>query len=239
MRTLPRLLAILSGLLLAGSLSARDLAVSPLRLDLPANKAMTVLTVTNQGSETLLLQAGVKRWSQEGGDNSYSTDNTMIATPALFRLPPGQRQLVRVGWRRQAQPGMDESAWRVFVEEVPEAGNSGSDNGLRVALRLGIPLFVPGRQPGTASLDWQWLPAGPDHPARLRVSNNGHAHARITSIRGEQAGAPTTTLNTLLYVLPGAEQRVQLPAAFPPGISRLTVTDAEGSRSYPLSAPAP
>lgn len=57
LRVLPPILA----LLFSGSLAARDLAISPLRMELPADKAMTVLTITNQGREPVLLQAGVKR----------------------------------------------------------------------------------------------------------------------------------------------------------------------------------
>lgn len=232
MKTLLRRLLPVLGLLLSGTLAARDLAISPLRLDLPAGKAMSVLTVANQGSETLLLQAGVKRWRQDRSGDSYDDDAAMLITPALFRLPPGQRQLVRIGWRRQAQPGDEEKAYRVFIEEVPTTG--GSVNGLRVAMRLVVPLFVAARQPSAAKLDWQWRPAGSDHPAQLLATNHGHRHARITRIQLDG-----TRQDTLLYVLPGAQQVISLPAITPSATSRLSITDAEGTRSYPLSPAAP
>lgn len=240
MTGLLRVLLPILGLLLSGSLAARNLAISPLRMELPTGKAMTVLTITNQGHEPVLLQASVKRWQQTPAADNYSTDGAMLVSPALFRLPPGQRQLVRIGWRRQTSPEEVERAYRVFIEEVPAGGNGERDNTLRILLRLVVPLFVHGRQPATAQLGWQWLPTPADRPAQLLVSNHGTRHARITRIQLDQPGAPALPLETLTYVLPGAQQIISLPGRHQRlSNSQLTVTDTDGTRSYPLPAALP
>jgi fimbrial chaperone protein len=235
LRVLPPILA----LLFSGSLAARDLAISPLRMELPADKAMTVLTITNQGREPVLLQAGVKRWQQTPDADNYSADDAMLVSPALFRLPPGQRQLVRIGWRRQTPPEAVERAYRVFIEEVPDDGNTERDNTLRILLRLVVPLFVHGSQPATPQLSWQWLPTPADSPPQLLVSNHGTGHARITRIQLEQPGNQARPLETLTYVLPNAQQIIRLPGHHRQGSSKLTVTDADGTRSYPLPTVQP
>lgn len=240
MNGLLRILPPILGLLLSGSLAARNLTISPLRMELPADKAMTVLTITNQGREPVLLQASVKRWQQTPDTDNYSADDAMLASPALFRLPPGQRQLVRIGWRRQTPPAEVERAYRVFIEEVPDGGNGERDNALRIHLRLVAPLFVHGRQPAAAQLDWKWLPTPADRPARLLVSNRGTGHARITRIQLEQPDTPALPLETLTYVLPGAQQIISLQGRHQrQSNSQLTVTDSDGTRSYSLPAALP
>lgn len=240
MTGLLRVLLPILGLLLSSSLAARNLAISPLRMELPAGKAMTVLTITNQGREPVLLQASVKRWQQTPDADNYQADDAMLVSPALFRLPPGQRQLVRIGWRRQTPPGEVERAYRVFIEEVPDGGKAERDNSLRILLRLIVPLFVHGRQPATTQLSWQWLPTPADSPAQLLVSNHGTGHARITRIQLEQSGTPALPLETLTYVLPGAQRIITLQGRHQrQSNSQLTVTDTDGTRSYPLPAALP
>lgn len=183
---------------LASVAAAGSLAVSPLRLDIRPGQQMTALTVTNSGIEPILVQAGVKRWQQQNGTDSYDSDSNLLITPALFRLAPGGRQLVRVGWRHQTATPEREQAWRVFLDELPPA-DVAPEPGLHVNLRLGIPLFA---LPAVAS-ETAWH-AEKDAAGNMQLRLDGNVHARITRLRLLDAGQGVLSdSNQLRYVLPG------------------------------------
>ena len=63
-----------------------------------------------------------------------------MATPPIFTVPPKGTQVIRVGLRRaaDAQQGL---SYRMFLQEVPPPPRQGLQ-GLQVALRLSLPVFV-------------------------------------------------------------------------------------------------
>lgn len=196
-RWLTWLLAALTGTL-AGMAVAGSLAVSPLRLDIRPGQQMTAVTVTNSGLEPILVQAGVKRWQQQGGIDRYDSDGSLLVTPALFRLAPGGRQLVRVGWRRQTTAPEREQAWRLFLDELP-ATDVAQEPGLHVNLRIGIPLFaLP-----VATQDIAWH-AERDATGNPQLRLDGNVHARIIRLRLLDADQGVLSDSSQLrYVLPG------------------------------------
>jgi len=222
-------------LCLAGTVAgAAELAVSPLRVDLDPQHPIGVLTVTNQGSEPAVIQAGVQRWQQTADDDLFEPADGLLITPALFRLKPGQHQLIRIGWRQPVPRPLQAAAWRIFLSEVPAMPAPGA-SGLRMSLRLSIPLFMYWPDMPPADLRWQWLPASGSQPGRLQVSNLGGRHARVTRLLVDGETAPRAQL---LYVLPGATRQLPLPDRTG-AVTRITVTSDDGSSSQAVPAAAP
>ena len=120
----------------------------------------------------------------------------------MFTLPPRGTQLVRVALRGSPDPTR-ELSYRVILQEVPPEA-SPDFTGLRVALRLSIPVFVAPTTPAKPDLAWSAT-----HDASgaivLRADNNGGAHARVLglTLTPESGTGPVLQDTVATYVLPG------------------------------------
>jgi fimbrial chaperone protein len=71
-----------------------------------------------------------------------------------------------------------EVVYRLFVQEVPAPPKPGF-NGLQVALRVGLPVFVAPLAPPTRQLAWS-SKIEADNSIRLAVRNTGNTHVQIS-----------------------------------------------------------
>lgn len=154
--------------------AAQALSVTPLKIELAAGERAAALTVRNGGKTEQIVQVTPMAWTQANGESNYVPTEALLATPRLFRLSPGGSQLVRVGFLDAPETVIQESAYRLYFEEVPEQNVSGGQ--LQVLLRLGIPVFTIPDQPQD-QLRWSLSPQG-DRP-QLDVFNLGNRHVRI------------------------------------------------------------
>ena len=191
-----------------------NLNISPTRLTFTEQKPATLLTVTNQGTESVSVQADVKRWLQVDNADLLQDDNDLIITPAIFKLAPGSRQIVRIGWRQTPSRASSERSWRVLLSELPAPVDpaAATDTRLRLAMRLSLPLFMPASPLADSRLRWRWQPGETADTARLVIENQGERHARIQQVTLSSPSADTQRIDTQLYVLPGATRVLTVPA---------------------------
>jgi fimbrial chaperone protein len=107
-----------------------------------------------------------------------------------------------VGLRRAVDPER-ELAYRLYLQEIPDAV-AADGTGVRIALRIGVPVFVPPRAPAAPLLRWQAQRDG--NAIVLHAQNTGKSHARILELKflsGSRAVAETTAA----YVLAGQSRR--------------------------------
>jgi fimbrial chaperone protein len=163
-------------------------AVSPVRATLTANQPVSALVVRNSGSDSTVVQLEVVSWAQEaGGKDVYTATKDILATPPIFTIPPGGSQVVRVGLRRTADP-QRELTYRLFLQEVPP--DKSVFQGLRVVLRMGIPVFVLPPVKAAPALRWQ-AARTPEGLLKLTLANHGNAHIQVAKSK---------------LMLPGTEQ---------------------------------
>jgi fimbrial chaperone protein len=159
------------------------------------------VTLRNEEQEPITIRAYALDWSQANGEDVYAETNAMIVSPPIFTIPPGGTQLVRVGLRNASA---DPKAYRLIVEEVPEALPSG---GIRVALRLNLPLYASVAPGDAAELRWSAM-RGPDGGWTIEAANPGRGYVRLNSELAQSATgirfADTIAFGT---VLPGASRR--------------------------------
>ena len=198
-------LATLSPAALAGAIS-----ISPLRVDLSATAKTAALTVRNEDASATVVQAEVLAWSQPGGEDVLAATRELLVSPAVFTLAPGAQQLVRVALRRAPEPDR-ELSYRLIVQEVPQVA-APETTGLRVALRLSVPVFVAAERAGDAVLTWI---ADRDADGGLAVTarNDGPVHARVQRFTVRSAAGTVIEQPSLTYVLPGASRRWSFPSA--------------------------
>jgi fimbrial chaperone protein len=193
--------------LCAGTATAGTLQVNPVLVQIDADHRTGSVTVRNMEAVPVTIHAYPLAWAQAGGQDRYDESAALIVSPPVFTVAPQGAQVVRVGLRNAAASG---HAYRLIVEEVPEATPG---PGIRVALRLNIPLYanVPAGSPG--ALRWTASPL-PDGGWAIEATNNGAGYVRVepetaTAATGIRFGNDVA----LGTVLPGATRHWQLGQA--------------------------
>ena len=181
--------------------AAGTLTVDPVLIEIGTARRAGSVTVQNVENVPVTIRAYPLAWSQAEGEERYEETSAVIVSPPVFTIPPGGTQIVRVGLR---QASAAPQSYRLVIEEVP-AAQEGS--GIRVALRLNLPLYwnLPaGRQGDIAwsaaqSADGQWA---------IEARNRGAGFVRIDPAAAEQAtGIDFADGFGFGTVLPGAVRR--------------------------------
>lgn len=138
-----RLPALLTGLLLASSLSATALAnvvVTGTRVIYPAQAAEISVQLDNAGKQAALVQTWLE---QETPENTATVP--FVVMPPLFRIEPGNGQLVRIVHTGEPLPADRESLFYFNVLDIPprpeSQGAAESGNYLQFSIRSRLKFF--------------------------------------------------------------------------------------------------
>jgi fimbrial chaperone protein len=194
--------SLLVGLLAAaGIASAGSFTIAPIRAELSAAHRTEVLTLTNASDEAVVVEVHIVKWSQDGGAEQLDDTRDVLATPPVLQIPGNSNQIVRVALRQEPD-AMRELTYRIIFQEVPQTA-APDFNGLRLALRLSVPIFVaPAHAKRTAELSWEvhGLPSG---ELEVAATNHGNAHLHVTDFDVEWPGTDAAVRGiTAKYVLP-------------------------------------
>ena len=197
-----RLALAAAGLLLyAAAAVAGSFSANPIRLFVPAGASATSVTLENTGAEAVLVQSEVVAWSQSDGKDVLVRSDDLVVSPPIFRIAPGASQIVRVGLAGRSAEDR-ELTYRLFLQEVPQPAAAGAQ-GISVALRLGLPVFITPRVRATPQLAWRAQREADG--LRLTVTNAGNAHAQLLDCRvAREDGVLLAEQPLGAYVLPGA-----------------------------------
>lgn len=203
-------LALLFG---AQAAQSGSFQVNPVRVSLSDDHPVGSLTVSNSGDQPAVVQLQIQRWTQLAGEDAFADTADLLATPPIMTVPPGESRVIRVGVR-QRPDATTEASYRLFVQEVPPPPRPGFQ-GLQVALRFSIPVFVAPAQPLPPDLHWQGvaIPGG----VNLSLANRGNTHVQVLSLQlsgpdGVPAMEPQDVSD---YLLPGQTRRWQLKTHAP------------------------
>ena len=198
-----RALVLFAALLGIGSvaLAAGSFSVSPVRVDLRAGQTGGSIEVINNGSTEIQLTVERFAWRANASGDQLEPTADFVASPPLFDLRPGERQVVRILFVRPADP-QRQLTYRIALQESPARLPV---TGLATVLRVTLPVFVtPPR--AVPSLQWRRVDS-PDGPF-LEVENRGDATALLAGIRLEGARDLEGGSG---YVLPGQTRRWRAP----------------------------
>lgn len=189
--------------LAAAPAAASTFNIAPIRANLGPLHHTEALTLANAEDKPVIVQVKVMRWSQAGGEDSLEETRDILATPPVLQLAAKAEQIVRVALRK-APDAVRELSYRVVFQEVPQAPSK-DFQGLQVALRLSVPVFIaPATGKPKADLSWtaRWLDDG---RLELSATNRGSAHVQIIDF--DVAIGPDARPvqgQTSRYVLPGS-----------------------------------
>lgn len=201
--------------LLATGSQAGSFQVAPVRATLSTAQPVAALTVRNDGTEATVVQLELMSWAQRDGQDVYTATREILATPPIFTVPAGASQVVRIGLRRPPD-GQRELSYRVYMQEVPPPPQPGFQ-GLQVALRIGIPIFV---QPPVAArplLTWRATRTAQGQ-LKLGLTNTGNAHVQVANFKLTlNRNQALATQQAAAYVLPGQSREWILESTVPSG----------------------
>lgn len=190
---------------------AGSFQVNPIRVEISKGATTAAIVVRNDGDDAIVIQASVVGWTQDNGQDVYTPTTEALVTPPVMTVTPGGEQIVRVGLRRSPDP-QRELTYRIYLQEVPPPPKPGF-TGLQVALRVGLPVFVPPLAPAVRRLEWS-AQIGTEGAIRLAAQNTGNTHVQVTDFELTLVGAdgPIAHESTLAYVLPGQRRQWTLSA---------------------------
>lgn len=192
---------LLLSLLFSSASHAGSFQVNPVRVELTAQEKSAVIRVLNTGDETVTIQSQLLAWSQQDGSDQLIPTREMLVSPPIFRLKPGATQIVRVGLLRQIDDHR-ELCYRLQIEEIPSPP-APDFKGLQVALRIGMPVFVKGKD--KAAQDLHFSVSKPvNGNLGLSITNQGNAHAQLYELTiHAKDGQALAAFNNSFYILPG------------------------------------
>lgn len=206
--------------------AAAQLTVDPVVLKLRAKALTSSLKLQNDGSKDAFMQAEVFAWSQQNGQDVLIATREVLVSPPVFRISPGNTQVVRIGRLRPEQAGVTERSYRLIISEyLPVKPTEG---GITTLLKLSLPIFVPPLDKQAANLTWQAERPGGSDDLLLAVNNPTNSSVKITALNLLQAGNSIATLNLVYPVLAGARRQINWPKALSnakPGLPLELVAD--------------
>ncbi|MET3441075.1 fimbrial chaperone protein [Variovorax paradoxus] len=212
--------------------------MDPVRLSLTASAPIVALVIRNSSDEPAVIQLEPTNWAQQDGVDHYVPTRDLIATPPIFTLPPHGTQIVRLGLRRAPDP-RTELTYRLYLVEVPPPVKP-DFAGTRVALRLGIPVFVTPTTHSAQALQWQLVKRA-DNKLGIAARNYGELHARITSISLSKKDGTAVSAQTIADDVHAGQERqwpVQGNAMLAPGSTlRLSASTERGEVSADVVVP--
>ncbi|WJV25524.1 MULTISPECIES: fimbrial biogenesis chaperone [Pseudomonas] len=240
-------------LFLCGSVQAAStVLIWPINPIIEADQPATALWLENRGKQPVTLQVRVLGWSQADFRDVYRSQQAVVPSPPFVKVEAGSRQLVRL-IRQGGQPAAPEDAYRVLIDEVPDAAGQATEASglaLQFRMRYSVPLFVSAkgvwtqprsdldRDPAEASqpkLTWRVQEERGVH--YLLVRNDSTVHARLSHVRWEGKGRRLALLDGLLgYVLAGQQMRWPLPPGVAPGVG-MTLILQLADNDTPISIP--
>ncbi len=197
------------GLLLAActQVEASSFDIAPIRAELNAGQRTEALTLTNEDDAPVVVEVRLLAWSQSGGEERLEDTRDLLVTPPVLQVPAHGEQIVRVALRG-VPDAVREMSYRLVLQEVPQAAPS-DFTGLRVALRLSVPVFVaPAHGKARGQLEWE-MHALPDGKLEVAATNRGSGHVQVIDFEldaPQGAAGATGALKALTprYVLPGS-----------------------------------
>lgn len=182
--------------------------VAPVRISLDRRARSCVITILNDGEDTVHLQGKAMAWTQdEAGKDVYEETRNLIFFPRILKLGKGEQKIIRAGLRVPATA--QEKTYRLFIEEIPQPKTDISEAAqLTVVIRFGIPVFAkPLKEEPAADLASVSLAKG---GVSAVVANTGNIHFRITdiTIQGRDDKGEETFTEKLngWYLLAGASR---------------------------------
>lgn len=186
---------------------AAALEIGPTRIQMVGQERTATLTLRNTSEVTTNIQVRTFDWSQSEGRDALTASQTLVASPGLITLAPGESQVVRMVANPAANADSDETAFRLVLDELP-SNNPEEEAGLRQVVRILVPVFIT--RSGTARPAMEWSATQQGDTLTLSARNTGTTRERLVNITLANGAAAIDWPPLEGYVLSGAERQWQI-----------------------------
>lgn len=210
------------------SASAGSLSFSPITVEVKAPARAGSVTVTNQGTDRVFLQARVIKWRQIEGKTVLEPTRDVIVSPASAPVPPGQSytfRVARIGWTTVTE----EDSYRLILDEIPTSEKQSEGTSIvRVNLRTSLPIFF---SPPKSEPMVRWQLTNVAGQFVLTATNQGTKTFRVATLSLRAGGEQIdfSAAGAEAYVLPGSTMTYRpskpLPRTYPPGTTFTLTTN--------------
>ncbi len=141
---LKRLLIILSFVLIPLYVFASSLSIAPVHIHFAPGEKIETVIFKNKGDDPVTLQTQVFQWSQKNGQNIYTPTKDMITSPAMFKIAPGQKQLLRIALRNvSVATSSQQQTYRIFLTQIlPVKIKQTAPEQVNTKLKISLPIFI-------------------------------------------------------------------------------------------------
>lgn len=235
-------IACICGMLMsvtAQNAAAANISVTPLRLDLAANKS-AVVTISNDSDKPLDLTVNAMTWTQdESAADQHEKTDALAFYPAAFTLAPKTKRSIRVSTKPGEPRPAIEAAYRLYITELPPAQHEQHGEAINLEVRFGVPVFI--HQAKAAPILSATEVAGSPGVVDVKLKNTGNGHARIETIRSKPEGINENKFKQW-YLLPAAARtyRLTVPPALCNGSDRNVALQVRAdNRTHPVNITLP
>jgi fimbrial chaperone protein len=183
--------------------SAAGWEIDPIRVELSAKQPTTAVTVKNESDQPTTIQIQAVSWSQKNGEDIYRSTSELIVSPPIVTIAAHGEQVLRVGLRHKVNNAV-ESAYRINLQELPSPPTP-EFSGVKVALRIGLPVFVQSKAGKTApKTAWTAVRQAPG-VLKISLNNQGNTHIQVSdfSVYAKGHEAAIASESGTNYVLAG------------------------------------
>lgn len=167
-------------------MAAGSLEIGPVRVQMLGKERTSTINVRNISESPTGVQVRAVDWNQPGGEDVYAPSTSLVASPPLMQLAPGESQTIRLVVREAPNAG-GETAFRLILDEVPNpAAPNGA--GVQTAVRALVPVFVT--PSGKSRPKLRWTAVRSAQGIRLTAFNDGDTYDRLLDMSVSAAGQP-------------------------------------------------
>ncbi|MBB72430.1 MAG: hypothetical protein CMF50_08535 [Legionellales bacterium] len=225
-----RLLFVVAALFLSTSSIASSLTLNPVKIYFPADKTITSMKITNTGTSPVILQLRLKTWQQNKQGNAIyrKSNSSLLVTPPLFKLLPGEHQIVRFAILTPLARN-EEHSYRLFIDEVVNKQSKQPKGELHIAMRFILPVFVEEAHHTASHIDYTLAsPTKSQQP--VTVKNKSSHHIYITNITLKDKAHKTVGHKKIPanYLLAHAQQTYNIPIKHKATLAEINYRDDKG-----------
>ncbi|MHA3104006.1 molecular chaperone [Acinetobacter sp. ANC 3791] len=194
---------------------AASLRISPIKVDFLENQKAQSLSIYNQSSEPVSIQARVFLWTQEDGKEVLKPTNDLVVSPPFMKMQSASSYNYRI-IRLDNSPVSTEKSYRLILDELPKPNDSNNPSqNLNVLLRTSIPVFIKTKND---NLNLTWNIKFENNQNFLIFSNQSSSHKFLSRfILNDETIDKKYTVNLTTmngYILSGKSKKYILDKNF-------------------------
>lgn len=162
---------------------------------------IATLTLTNDSDTPTVVDATLNTWHQIHDEDIYTPIKELLIVPPLVTIPAHGSQLLRIALRTPVS-NTSEIPYRLYLKEVLPPAHS-KILALRVALRLGLPVFIEPPIKTQVKLDWS-IKKNKNSEWLIKAKNIGNQHVQIGELILSQNGKTLFEKSMAEYILPSS-----------------------------------